>query len=100
MKPTRLLAMILVVLATACTSAEDSLDGQVIYANNCSRCHGVDLGGRQGVALDGDSEAAGKPDVDYIAAIRSGPGIMPRFEGLSDGQVTAVIAYLRQLQGG
>ena len=99
MKPVRLFSMILMLLAGGCSSAETSLDGEVIYVNNCSSCHAADLSGGRGAPLDAGSEAAAKSDTEYFAAIRSGPKIMPTFGSLSDQQVNAVIAYIRELQG-
>ncbi len=93
-------ALLVALLMLAGCSSGSQPDGALIYANNCSSCHGADLGGGRGVPLDAGSEAASKSDDEYLVVIRSGTGIMPSYQGFSDEQVAAVIAYLRRLQRG
>ncbi len=95
--PIRLVAAALFLLS-ACASAQDQVDGATVYATNCSSCHGLDLQGEIGASLAPGSEAGDKTDAEWGDAIRSGIGTMPAFRGLSDAEVAAVIAYVRQLQ--
>lgn len=99
MKRVRILLLLLAVVSAACSASDTPVDGSVIFANNCASCHADDLSGTEDAApLDGGSEGAGRSDAEYAEAIRSGPGIMPLFRNLSDVEIDAVIAYLRQLQ--
>ena len=85
-------------VVTGCASTETSVEGDVIYANNCARCHGSDLGGRVGPSLAAGSEAAAKDDAAYRQAILNGPRAMPAFTRFSDEQISAVISYIRSQQ--
>lgn len=85
-------------VAGGCAGAETSVEGDVIYANNCARCHRADLSGGVGPALGAGSQAAAKDDSAYRLAIRNGPGSMPSYDGFSDEQVAAVIAFIRSQQ--
>lgn len=95
----RVLTLTALLLVGACVSEEDDVDGATLYANNCSSCHGVDLSGEVGASLVAGTEAGDKTDAQWGDAIRSGIGAMPAFRGLSDAEVDAVIAHVRQLQG-
>lgn len=95
----RILLLAIALSLAGCATAEQSLDGEVIYANRCARCHGADLAGGSGPALGAGSEAAAKDDEHYRTVIVGGRGAMPAFRSLSDQQVDAVINYLRTEQG-
>lgn len=60
--------------------------GESVYEGACASCHGGDLGGGAGPALDG-----GEYDHDeIIAAIEEGPGDMPA--DLADGEEAEAVA--------
>lgn len=72
-------------------------DGEALFAEHCSVCHGDQGEGGVGIPLSNQSFLNGVPD-DYIRkTIRSGrPGrIMPPFYELSDVQVDAITAHIR-----
>ncbi|PRO65120.1 c-type cytochrome [Alkalicoccus urumqiensis] len=54
-------------------TSDDPIElGQSVYEGNCASCHGGDLGGGVGPALDGGYSAD-----DVTTAISEGPGDMP-----------------------
>jgi mono/diheme cytochrome c family protein len=82
-------------------------DGAALYAANCSACHGADLRGT-GMGPSQLSivyEPNHHPDVSFRTAIRNGVtphhwdfGPMPAVSGLDDDEITAIIAYVREVQ--
>lgn len=84
-------------------------DGAATFASNCASCHGAAGEGISGVfpPLDGSSIVAGEPETAVRIVLKGlqGPvtvagagynGFMPAFGGiLSDGQVAAVLSYVR-----
>ncbi|SDO45849.1 c-type cytochrome [Alkalicoccus daliensis] len=56
----------------------DLANGEELYEGNCASCHGGDLSGGTGPALEGYSED------EIVSAIQEGPGSMP--ENLVEGQ--------------
>jgi mono/diheme cytochrome c family protein len=91
----------LALLAAACGGAPDAdTFGADLYDISCARCHGADLEGGIGPALEAGSNAATVLTDDQIfGAIRSGPGAMPTFPRLTDEQVSSVVDYLRERHG-
>lgn len=86
---------ILFVLAS--TSLHAKPDGQQLYTNHCSACHGTDGNGGVGVPLALPDFQYGVSN-DYLEkSIRLGrPGrIMPAFTQLSDAEVKAIIKHIR-----
>jgi mono/diheme cytochrome c family protein len=83
------------------------VDGAAVYAASCAVCHGEDLRGTDtGPShLSMVYEPGHHPDDSFRAAIAQGAaahhwdfGDMPPVEGLSDAEVDAVIAYIREQQ--
>ena len=82
-------------------------DGAAVYEQSCASCHGSDLRGTdKGPShLSQVYEPNHHGDAAFRAAIVDGSpahhwdfGDMPPVEGLSDSEVDAVIAYVRQQQ--
>jgi mono/diheme cytochrome c family protein len=101
-----------VALMAACGSdAPDanggSANGSVLYAERCAACHGADLRGT-GMGPSQLSivyEPNHHPDESFREAIRNGVsphhwdfGPMPAVSGLDDDEITAIIAYIREVQ--
>lgn len=74
-------------------TASTELDGQALFAANCSSCHGIDGAGGSGPRLAGNPRAA---DADNARqAVRFGRGMMPGFAAvLSDEQIEAIVMYV------
>ena len=118
----RLIVTVLALLIAACGSSGSGDDlaaeippqdpdlvetGKELYAQNCAACHGADLRGTdQGPShLSVVYEPGHHGDGAFELAIAIGSrqhhwdfGPMPPVEGLSDGQVEAIIAYVREQQ--
>lgn len=77
------------------SGSESSSSGAAIYTQICAACHGLDrLGNRaQNVPSLLDVAQRLKPD-DIRALLKTGKGVMPAFDFLSEGQRAGVIAYL------
>lgn len=85
------------VVATGCS--ETSTDGAVLYGRSCGACHGGGLGGGVGPALTAGSLASTLTDAEYRSVIMGGAPGMPA-TSLDDEQLDALIAYIRQAEGG
>ena len=82
--------------------ADESLSGRDLFVMACSRCHGADLSGVEGVAprLGPGSDAAEESDARLASRIREGEDEMPRFGAvLTPEQIDQIVAYLREVQG-
>jgi len=90
------------VVAAPPSAAGDTAAGQAVFQTKCNACHpGANAG--IGPALNGAAFTTRYPDNAAIAAVvRAGRGGMPAFSaaGLSDADLTNVIAYLRSLGSG
>lgn len=85
------------VSASRTPAAAGSLDGAVLYAENCAVCHGSDLQGSGTVpALLRKNWPYGEHRELLIQIVHRGRGLtMPAFEGrLSNRQIEAVADYL------
>ncbi len=83
--------------------ADSNLTGRDLFNMACSRCHGSDLGGVEGVAPDlgPGSEAVEESTARLIRQISDGGDDMPRFGGvLTPEQVEMIVVYLREVQSG
>jgi mono/diheme cytochrome c family protein len=82
--------------------AADGLTGRDIYVLGCSRCHGVQLDGGEGIpGLGFGSDAVDESDARIAKRIREGKADMPAFGGtLGDEQIQMLIEYLREAQAG
>jgi mono/diheme cytochrome c family protein len=109
------LAALVVITATACGSGGDTAgtgaagggDGAAVYAARCASCHGSDLGGTsKGPShLSKVYEPSHHSDASFRRAITQGSpqhhwnfGDMPPVPGMSEADITAVIAYVRTQQ--
>ena len=83
-------------LVSACSSepTQELSSGKQIYEARCSACHGSNLEGRVGPALDATSPAASMPDSYWIQTITKGKGSMPA-QRLTDQEVELVIEYIK-----
>lgn len=83
------------------TEPEPEVDAAVRFANTCARCHAPDLSGGDGPPLDATSHSTGEPDEHLIEAITFGRDEMPSFvDELTEEQVLALVAYIREIQAG
>lgn len=90
------------VLVSACVGrpAADA-NGEEIYLQLCSNCHGDQLEGGIGPPLGLGSNSADRPDEYLRVTITEGRGRMPSFSSsLSEDQVRRLIDYLREAQAG
>ena len=95
------------VRAMPATRTAGPADGSALYAERCASCHGADLRGT-GMGPSQLSivyEPNHHPDEAFRAAIRDGVsphhwdfGPMPAVSGLDDDEITAIIAYIREVQ--
>ena len=77
-------------------------DGQATFNSTCAGCHGLDgRGSDKAVNITGSAEVRQLTDVQLSDIIANGvPGTgMPGFHNLSERQISAVISYIRSLQG-
>jgi len=73
--------------------------GSEVFAANCAACHGTDLSGQVGPALNAGSSAVATPDEDLIAVITDGQGAMPGFRSsLTPEQIEAAVMFIRSVQ--
>lgn len=77
--------------------AEDA-SGEEIYDQLCARCHGGDLSGGVGPAIDAGSNAADEDDEYFEFTITNGRGRMPSFSSLDDQQLDRLVGYIREHQ--
>ncbi|MYE46550.1 MAG: cytochrome c [Chloroflexi bacterium] len=93
--------------ASPAATAVPILDGQTLFRQTCAVCHGVDLQGtNQGPPfLDRIYAPGHHSDASFRLAVQRGVvahhwtfGNMPKIEGLSEEQVEAIIAYVRDQQ--
>lgn len=85
-----------------------ALAGKTAFETNCAACHGTDAAGRMGVApplVHPVYEPGHHGDMAFVMAARQGVrahhwpfGDMPPVEGVSDADLSAIIAYIRRLQ--
>lgn len=89
------------------TAIGDIASGRELYAANCAQCHGADLrGSSQGPPhIDPIYEPNHHADVSFRLAIARGApqhhwnfGAMPPIAGLTDQDVTDIIAHVREQQ--
>ena len=82
--------------------------GQKVFDAKCSACHGANAAGQKGVApplVHKTYEPSHHSDMAFIMAAKNGVrahhwsfGNMPAIEGITDGEVKLVTAYIRELQ--
>jgi len=82
--------------------------GKTAYEAECAVCHGVNAAGQDGVApplVHKIYEPGHHGDAAFLLAVRNGVrahhwrfGNMPPIDGVSDDDVTRIVAYVRELQ--
>jgi putative heme-binding domain-containing protein len=76
--------------------------GRSIFNSSCAGCHGLDgRGSDKGANISADTKVQHLSNAQLSGIISNGvlgTG-MPAFHGLNEGQVRAVVSYLRSLQG-
>ena len=102
-----LLAAMLVVTLACGSEQEQQQGGAKLFADNCARCHG---GMADGTATGPPLvhrlyEPGHHPDFSFQSAVKNGVvahhwgfGDMPPVAGLSEDEVTEIIAHIRDLQ--
>lgn len=92
----------LTVVATACSGGPGAdTFGADLYNVSCARCHGGNLEGGIGPALDaGSNTAVALTDEQIANVIRVGPGAMPAFPLLTEEQIDSLVVYLRERHAG
>ena len=89
--------LIAALMAWPAAQAADTTKGAELYRLHCAGCHGGD--GRPVMPMAPDFSRPTtllKPDLTLLAAIRSGRGAMPAYQGLlRDREILDVVAYLR-----
>jgi len=96
----RLLGLALVLAVVVQGQVVAAPDGRALYIEHCSACH--QMKGQGGIGLPLASAKLGDVSDDYLRkTIRIGrPGrVMPSFQRMSDAQVDAVVAFLRERSG-
>jgi mono/diheme cytochrome c family protein len=98
----------LVQVALPETLTENAQIGQRIFDANCATCHGPNASGREGMApplVHKIYEPSHHGDASFQLAVAQGVrahhwpyGNMPAVTGLTQGDVTMVITYVRELQ--
>ncbi|GAE30690.1 cytochrome c551 [Halalkalibacter hemicellulosilyticusJCM 9152] len=66
--------------------------GEELYSRSCISCHGGDLSGTSGPALNALEGHLTAEEIVNI--IHTGPGTMPAFDNLSDLEADAIAQYL------
>lgn len=78
--------------------AEDAIsaeDGERIYENNCSTCHGDDLVNNSNIAFDLRRLKADEHE-RFVNSVLHGKNAMPPWEGVLDApQIESLWAYIR-----
>ena len=89
-----LITICLLVSACSAEPSQELSTGKEVYEARCSACHGSNLEGRVGPALDAKSSSASMPDSYWIQTITKGKGSMPA-QRLTDKEVELVIEYIK-----
>jgi cytochrome c oxidase cbb3-type subunit 3 len=89
--------LIILLALLVASNAQAAPDGELLFARNCSVCHGTNGNGGVGVPLALPSFINSVSNEYLAKTIRVGrPGrIMPAFVDLDDAQITAITHYLR-----
>lgn len=79
-----------------------TLNAGKTFAATCAACHGLDgRGGERGPDLATRPEVVRRSDAELLKALRDGKPTsgMPSFAALGDAKLSAMVSYLRALQG-
>jgi mono/diheme cytochrome c family protein len=87
-------------------SATSAADGAAVYKAQCAKCHGdtgnadTTIGKAMKVpALAGDANIQKMSDADVAARIKGNAKHPPTVKSLSDDDINALAAYVKQLAG-
>ena len=86
----------------ASTPTAANVQGSMLFDSNCGSCHGSDgRGGEHGPDIATDPDVQRLADSDLVAIAKNGvPATgMPAFGWLGQKKLTAIVQYLRTLQG-
>ena len=91
------LVLLVAVLVAGCSDRLEGKHGEELYRVGCAQCHGADLTGGLGSAIDAGSNAdIGLSNEQVANVIRVGPGAMPGFDRrLTEEQIDSLVVYLR-----
>lgn len=104
------LVVLIVGLSVACAGNGDGTDteeqeliaaGEVVFSENCARCHGSEGEGTEGAAppLAGNETVTGDPQ-PVIETVLNGRSAMPPFrDELDDQEIAAVVSFIRNAWG-
>jgi putative heme-binding domain-containing protein len=82
------------------TAAADDVQGSMLFDSNCGSCHGSDgRGGEHAPDIATAADVQRLADSDLIAIAKDGVPGMPAFGWLGQEKLTAIVQYLRTLQG-
>jgi cytochrome c oxidase cbb3-type subunit III len=87
---------------TASSTTAADVQGSTLFDSNCGSCHGSDgRGGEHGPDIATAADVQRLADSDLVAIATNGvPGTgMPGFDWLGKEKLTAIVRYLRTLQG-
>jgi mono/diheme cytochrome c family protein len=108
MDPTGPTGAALVDVAVPETFSTNAEIGKLAFDAKCAACHGANAAGQDGVApplVHKIYEPNHHGDASFLLAAKNGVrahhwrfGNMPPVEGLTDGDVTMIVAYVRELQ--
>ncbi len=97
---------------TAKAQPASAIDGRAVYVQNCATCHGAEGRGQPGYfpPLAGNADLAANDAFPVLVVLNglTGPievegrtfdGSMPPFGHLSDGEIAAVVDYVRSAWG-
>jgi mono/diheme cytochrome c family protein len=80
------------------TSADELVQGKILYEANCANCHGADGSTIAKVNLSDQQFMAKRSEQDLFNAMTSGvPDVMPAFDQLAENERWALAAYVRSL---
>jgi mono/diheme cytochrome c family protein len=71
----------------------DSANGELVYADNCATCHGLNGEGGSGPSM---ASAVGEGDQEIVDVILSGEDSMPAFDSLPDQDIADVLAWITE----
>jgi cytochrome c oxidase cbb3-type subunit III len=84
------------------TNSSGQTESKALYDSICASCHGLDArGGERGPDIISKPEVVNKTDAELTEIVMNGrtSGGMPAFSSFGAGKLSALVAYLRMMQG-
>src|SRR5262249_51804965 len=84
------------------TSAARRIEAKTVFESVCASCHGLDArGGERGPDIVSRPDVVHKTDAELVKILADGRAAegMPSFASYGPARLSALIAYLRTLQG-